>query len=710
MKTKLIFSLMVLLAVLSIATCSYAGFSDVAEDSIYANAVDHMFQVGVVSGTGSGLFKPDNIITREQFVKMVVVGVGLGDSAAKSKGKTPFSDLDPGKWSTGYVRTALANGFISLSPDKKFYPYKDITFAQACTIAVQALGFKQKELSGTWPQNYINKAKELGLTDKLNLNNGDKLPKWAAAMILDKLWLKNLTKQSKDYEKLFLKYPKMFSDYIILGNSLSSNKVAENQVLTDKGTFYVKDSAIDLKPGRNYKLMIDGDNIIKASNPLGEITEVCIEDFEDNHITFKKEGNPVDMALAENIKYYFHGQLQNYNDLKSILQRDYTIIFALNDNKSGYSYAVIFDIVYSKPEIVKSYDSKSNKIGSIAIGDNTRIIKNGKSADKTQIKENDIVYQVTDYLGNQKYLLVEDKKIEGKITDFILNKSKVETVQIDDKNYDLSGYMERNKADKLLEMFKTGDKVSALLGYDGKIVDVLKINYKSGPFTEYIILGNSKTLEKLTERQVLTEKGIFYLLDDTKPEIGERYKLQVDEDVITKVGEKLSETISVSVKRLVGTSLFYSSANGEDNMILPDKTTYYFNGTVQAYDKLKGIIQPNTSIIFTYNESKTGYDCAVIVNPVYSKPQVDSAKNVLYTVTDMWGNNSFSYTMNNNVYGIIGSFLPNNVYPNSIKLNDGSVYEFSKDMDFSRLNDFKENYYIVLILGYDGKVIDVSHY
>lgn len=709
MRTKIVFSLMILLAVISITTCSHAGFSDVPEDAIYIDAVEHMYQVGVVSGNGSGLLKPDNIITREQFTKMVVVGVGLGDTAAKSKGKTPFSDLDPGKWSTGYIRTALAHGFISLSPDNRFYPYKDITFAQACTIAVRALGIKQKELSGAYPRNYINKAKELGLIDNLIMNDGDKVPKWAAAMILDKLWLKNLIKQSQDYDKILSRYSKAFSDYIILGNSLSSNKIAENQVLTNKGTFLIKDSSIELKPGRKYKLIIDGGNVIKASNPLGDITEAYIETFEDNHITFKKDNKPVYMALAKDTKYYFHGELQNYNDLKSILQRDYTIIFASNDNGLSYSYAVIFDMVYSKPEIVRSSDLNRKKIGSITIDTNTRMIKNGKSVNTAQIAENDVVYRVTDYLGNLKYLMVEDKKIEGKITDFVLDNSRVEALQIDNKNYTLSGFMERSKVDKLPEIFKTGDKVSALMGYDDKIVDVLKISYKSGPYTECIILGNSKTLDNLTDRQVLTDKGIFYLLDNKKLEIGEKYKLQIDEDVITKVGEKLSSTKCVSVKRLLGASLSYSSENGPGNMILTDKTTYYFNGTVQSYDKLKGIIQPNTSIIFTNNESKTGYEYAVIVNPLYSKPQVDSEKNVKYTVTDIWGNNGFSYTMKNNVSGIIQSYLPNNIYPSSIKLLDGSVHEFGKDMNFNKLDDFKESNYIILILGYDGKVIDVSH-
>jgi hypothetical protein len=710
MRTKIIFSLVILLAIISITTCCYAGFSDVPEDSTYKDAVDRMFQVGVVSGTDSGQFKPYNIITREQFIKMVVAGVGLGYSNTKSNGKTPFTDVPPGKWSAGYIGTALAHGFISLSPEKKFYPHKDITFAQACTIAVQALGIKQSELSGIWPQNYINKAKELGLTDKLYMNESDKVPKWAAAVILDRLWLKNLTKKSQDYDKMFSAYPKMFSDHIILGNSLSSNKIAENQVLTDKGTFFVKDSAIALEPGKKYKLIIDGENIIKASNPLGDILEVCIEDFEDNKITFTKENKPVNMILAGNIKYYFHGEPVNYNDLKSTLQRDYTIIFASNDNRTGYSYAVIFDTVYSKPEIAKSSDLNTKKIGSIVIGDTAKIIKNGKPADRTQIKENDVVYQITDYLGNQKYILVEDKRIEGKITEFLLNKSKVETLQIDNKNYCLSSYMERNKAEKLLETFKKGDKISALLGYDDKIVDVLKINYKSGPYMECIILGNSQTSDKLTDRQVLTDKGIFYLLDDIKLEIGERYKLIIDEDVITKVDVKLSKTKSVSVKRLIGTSLFYTSENSSEDMILPDKTTYYFDGIVQKYENLKNIIQSNTSIIFTYNESRTGYEYAVVFNPIYSKPLIDKEKNVYYTVTDIWGNNSFSYKMKNNVSGIIQSFLPNNIYPSSIKLHDGSVYEFGKDMDFDKLGDFAENRYIVLILGYDGKVIEVSPY
>jgi hypothetical protein len=69
---------------------------------------------------------------------------------------------------SGYINVAVKYGYISGMDDGKFHPKDSVSFAQACTVIVKVLGVAGIDypLSGQWPENYIAKAKSMGLTGK----------------------------------------------------------------------------------------------------------------------------------------------------------------------------------------------------------------------------------------------------------------------------------------------------------------------------------------------------------------------------------------------------------------------------------------------------------------------------------------------------------------------------------------------------------------
>lgn len=108
-------------------------FPDVAADAWYAPAVNAMAALGILKGDGQGNFRPDDLITRAEFVSVAA-------RMAKSvEGSHNFSDLAPAAWAEKDIATAVAYGWIDGYEDGTFRPMEPINRAQAATVVCRML-------------------------------------------------------------------------------------------------------------------------------------------------------------------------------------------------------------------------------------------------------------------------------------------------------------------------------------------------------------------------------------------------------------------------------------------------------------------------------------------------------------------------------------------------------------------------------------------
>lgn len=97
-------------------------FEDI-ESSPYRSEIENMATMGYVSGSNNK-FRPDDNITRAEFVTMVVRVLGLDMAEADA---IPFSDVKAEDWFTGYLAAAKKNGVVVGYADGTFRPNKYIT-------------------------------------------------------------------------------------------------------------------------------------------------------------------------------------------------------------------------------------------------------------------------------------------------------------------------------------------------------------------------------------------------------------------------------------------------------------------------------------------------------------------------------------------------------------------------------------------------------
>ena len=127
--------IVVLGAELPINTSGGPHFSDVLPGSTFYNYVETAVNAGIVSGYADGTFRPNNVVTRGQFSKMVILAFEFPVYAPP---QPTFSDVPPTNAFFQYVEGAYRLGLISGYADGTFRPFNNITRGQAAKIVYSA--------------------------------------------------------------------------------------------------------------------------------------------------------------------------------------------------------------------------------------------------------------------------------------------------------------------------------------------------------------------------------------------------------------------------------------------------------------------------------------------------------------------------------------------------------------------------------------------
>ena len=140
----------------------------------YEEAVKALLEANVVSGYKDGTYRPANTLTRAEACAFLVNYLAPTADELKAAADSGFSDVKG--WATTYVNYAVEKGIVTGYKDGTFRPSNQVTYQEMAAMTVNALGIDPKTLTGSWPNNYVNKAKELGMYENISVSkaNGDK--------------------------------------------------------------------------------------------------------------------------------------------------------------------------------------------------------------------------------------------------------------------------------------------------------------------------------------------------------------------------------------------------------------------------------------------------------------------------------------------------------------------------------------------------------
>ena len=140
-------------------------FTDVPITASYYKAVDKLSNIGIIQGRGDGAFAPVDKTTRAEFCAFLARANGYNANYYEPK-ELPFPDVPKDHWATGYISFCYENGYINGYENGTFQPNNYVTDEQAVKMIVCSSGVGDESLSTIgprWYSGYLNVAQKYDL-------------------------------------------------------------------------------------------------------------------------------------------------------------------------------------------------------------------------------------------------------------------------------------------------------------------------------------------------------------------------------------------------------------------------------------------------------------------------------------------------------------------------------------------------------------------
>ncbi len=480
-------------------------------DESLQKVVNRLNALGLVAGYGNGDFGVDRTITRAEFATLVVRMRGLEQGAKLAQYQSNFTDVKTSDWFAGFVNVASGQEIVKGFPDKTFKPQNQVTYAEAVTMIVRALGY-EPSVKGVWPNNMIAKASELNIaknittpnnaatrgdifkmmdnalrvklmeqieygTDiRFNITDETLLTRYLNVTVRDMEWARD---QKNDSEDL----PLVANVPVIGLGTLKANEVTLNGKNAGLGN-------------TTYKVA-DG---INPNEFAGQHVQVWIKDDRENTIVWMEGSEDEEVIMDRLSTFYFDDKeittgdkLQKDSDLEDL---------ELELDGSGKTYR------FSK-DVVVTYNFKPYSDAVDGLKDIIKANDGYTFSAKVVLNENDEI----------SYIHVIDDQTLDKNSEGVKYGSKViEKIDADKKKIDNLGGGSFTKLKDLEEgkdFLVFIDNKPAKLA-DLKPLDVYSIYYAGGKKEKLLVFANRTVVEGKVDKVVINNK------DDNRLTIGDK--------------------------------------------------------------------------------------------------------------------------------------------------------------------------------------------
>ena len=266
------------------------------------------------------------------------------------KQKNYFPDVPAEHWAAGYVNFAYENSAISGFPDGNFYPEQKVTNEQVIKMLIGAWGYgDEAEKNGGYPNGYMKVAKEHGVLDTIEFNYKNASKRWVASVfvygVLSMPTENPKVKQPIKTELISVEQPREENDNYVEHPEEILRNVSKESSFYERTTFEqrVPTKHLPIKiDGKNitnvwFRVFSIGINIVGAKQEgfhaelaVGE--SVDVSDFangEYNIIVGYNDGKVDDYSFGkivifdENVE--LAGFMHRYTNLRDVIQFDQTV-------------------------------------------------------------------------------------------------------------------------------------------------------------------------------------------------------------------------------------------------------------------------------------------------------------------------------------------------------------------------------------------------
>ncbi|MDQ8734040.1 S-layer homology domain-containing protein [Paenibacillus sp. LHD-38] len=484
------------------------------------SAVEELTALGVINGYEDGTFKPENDITRAELAKLIVIATGNASNAELLKSQKPnFSDVKANQWYTGYINVAEAKKLVQ-GFNGKFRPSEKVKFEEAVAVLVRALGYKDANLSGTWPNNVLLQANssDLNMFKGVDITKGQAANRGVVAQLVSNTLDDKLVTYDKD-QNVVVGAKTMIEQIGAVTTGVLENVALENNstAIRVNGTLHTvaKDFVVtggkklSELAGRTVSVIKVGGNVVAVSDKQDAAkiatgkNKTAIDGLTDAG-TITLDGVSTPYQIAPGFFFIKNGALVTVAADKDISANASVSLYL---NAAGNEVSAVVVTEYSATnKLFVSYDAKTAyraaqvtyNGGIVSVDENTVITLDGKAALATDLKKDDVLDVVA---SGSKAVSVEAvrKTATGKVTSTSTTGSE--------KAYVVNGtnYVEVSALNLVI-----GTEYNFILNKDNKIVSATVVTAGEGAPAYGVITKVVNDVAVLDGVQVSTKDKVEY--------------------------------------------------------------------------------------------------------------------------------------------------------------------------------------------------------
>lgn len=543
-----------ILSVLIMAAIVLGAMPMAFADSDLQERIEYISSLEIMTGYEDGSFLEDNPITRAEFTAVAIRLAGQSENAESLLYDGRFSDVSPDFWASGYIAIALNMGIVNGYTEGDFRPDNSVTYNEAVKMLVSLLGYTvPASMKGGYPDGYMTVAHELNLIDfpisdaKSAITRGD-VARLVYNALKAELMIVDSIKGNGNYTlgtggtvlETFFKSEK--KEGIVTANefdSIHNDAVSGGRVEIDN-VVYMTDIDCGSFLGECVEYVLKSDNteekvVYIAKKPTSQRVTVSSEDIIDVEGIFTSDGQirywseskkMKSISFVSSLNVVYNNKILSYSDAGSIdFEKDpdsYECVDTDNDGK--YDLLKLKDYedcyvrrVYEDNEIpvavtdggaIIRYDKDDGEHKFITLFENTK-------TDFNEIKAGDII-SVAKSLDKKAYeIIISRKTVEGTVSAAQEEDGKV-TITIEGVDYRVSDTVVK-------EVPKLNDSGIFYLDFDGEIAyfegtqsskgtygfltDVFEEENGLSTYVKILETNNTFSVYPLAEKVKISDKG-----------------------------------------------------------------------------------------------------------------------------------------------------------------------------------------------------------
>ncbi|MBE7023033.1 MAG: hypothetical protein E7412_01040 [Ruminococcaceae bacterium] len=572
------------------------AFSDIAGTK-YESPVRFLNALGIMNGYPDGTFRSENEITRAEFTKIAAKLYGM----TATNSSPTFSDVAEDHWAYSYIETMASAKVIDGVGNGRFAPDDVITTNQTVKILVALLGYKEiAEFNGGYPDGYVKIANQLKLYKGAG-EIGESITRGQIAIMVKNAVETDVLRQTTFGDKSeasTIPGVTLLSENLdiyqaegvvdaVRGTSLTdANDEGDSTYLTINGYEYFSKidniesffgSYVDFwyykSENRPYEILL---MVLDKSNTIVEIDAEDIISANSDQVEYYDGDKKKKVSISDSADVIYNGfALRDYTE-DDLWPLDGKIRLVDNDNDNDFDVYIVNKIdtyVVNRVNSAKNIISVKNGATVIEINesyDMTTITNasTGIEAEIGDIKEWDVLSVTESYTENgSKYydILISDKYIDG-----VLETIGDDYIVIDGEKYETVPGFDFSEVQVGDEGVFYADAYNRIAAYDGSAV-------REGEYGFLKAMKVTDGISPIMQFRIFTTDGSFVTLDAHKKKFkvdGIKYTDSDFDSVFAhlKRNEYISDSVAQPVKfvrdgqnRITSIDTVYVGEEGEES-------------------------------------------------------------------------------------------------------------------------------------------------